>query len=301
MARQNRSKSAEAVEVEVPTTEENTVTEVTEAVEADTTEAPVDLTAFQSAVTAALAEADSATGELPEAAVASVNEAYRSIEGTKGKRSARDLLDAGMLEAVGKLDAVAARGYSDLKAKLSAAGGTKSAATPADPTAAFVQRVASLRLALTIVEADRPEGEDVDAKVEALVNESLAGVEAQRAYLADTSEDKGEGPELTPVVRAAFKAAAAKGGAGRGRGNSGGVRRDIAKHILSAFAEVEAGTFLTIAEIAKHKSEEYAGTDGPSQGAISARLFPETTIEGIEPINKGELDGKNPKGARKVA
>ena len=276
MARQNRSNKSAATEApETTNTEEATVTDTAtetpveapvEGTEATTTETPaeqpVDLGPFKEAVAAALAEGDSSTGQLPEASIAKVNEAYRAVEGNKGKGEARKYLEEAMLEAVGKLDAVAARGYSDLKTNLSAAGGSKSERTPADPTAAFVQRVTSLRLALSIVESDRPEGVE-DEKIEALVTESQALVDQQKAYLADESEDKGDGPELTPVVRAAFKAASGKatGGASRRGGNSGGVRRDIGKHIASAFAEVEVGTFLTIAEIAKHKSAEYEGTD----------------------------------------
>lgn len=312
MARQNRSTKSAANKATEPTnTEEATVTDTAtetpveapaEAQAETPAEAPVDLAPFKEAVAAALAEGDASTGQLPETSIAKVNEAYRAIDGNKGKGEARKYLEEAMLEAVGKLDAVAARGYSDLKSNLSAAGGSKSERTPADPTAAFVQRVASLRLALSIVESDRPEGVD-DSKIESLVTESQALVDQQKAYLADESEDKGDGPELTPVVRAAFKAASGKatGGSRSTGGNSGGVRRDIGKHIASAFADVEDGTFLTIAEIAKHKSAEYEGTDGPSQGAISARLFPTTTVAGVEPVEKGAIDGKNPKGARKVA
>jgi hypothetical protein len=321
MARQNRStKSADATQAEAPTTEESTVTtETPEAPVADGTqtegtdapatpaaEVPVDLTAFKSAVADALAEGDTSTGQLPEASIAKVNEAYRAVEGNKGKGEARKYLEEAMLEAVGKLDAVAARGYSDLKTNLTAAGGSKADKAPSDPAAAFVQRRASLELALHIVNQGAPEvGEDrdLDAEVAKALGEAQELYASHVAHEANEAEDKGDGPTLTPVVRAAIKAAAGKAtGSTRtsSGGNSGGVRRDIGKHIESAFAEVEVGGFLTIAEIAKHKSAEYEGTDGPSQGAISARLFPTTTVAGVEPIEKGAIDGKNPKGARKV-
>jgi hypothetical protein len=313
MTRQNRTKSAAPESTEnTNTPEENTVDETStpetpvEGTETPTPEAPVeqpvDLTAFKESVTEALSEGDTATGELPEAAVAKVNEQYRAVEGNKGKGEARKFLEEAMLEAVGKLDAVAARGYSDLRAKLSAAGGAKADKAPSDPTAAFVQRLASLRLAQQIVESERPEGEGIDEKVEALVNENTELITKQREYLANEAEDKGDGPELNPVVRAAFKAASGKatGGTSRSGGSSGGVRHDTGKHIASAFADVEVGTFLTIAEIANHKSAEY-GDDTPSQGAISARLFPTTTVAGVEPVEKHAIDGKNPKGARKIA
>ena len=305
MARQNRT-NKQAEEQTEAQTQEAPVTETTTEAPAETAaETPINLDAFKAAVETALTEADTSTGEVPASAIGPVNEAYRALDGQKPKNAARSFLEEQMLEAVGQLDAAKARSYNDLRANLSAGSGAKSEKAPAAPTAAFVQRVASLRLALSIVEGQRPEGEGIDEKVEALVTESSDAVASYQAWLdAETpeGEEKPAAPEVSPVVRAAFKAASGKasGGARVGGGSSSGVRRDIGKHIQSAFAGVEVGTFLTIAEIAKHKSEEY-GDDSPSQGAISARLFPTTTVEGVEPVEKGAIDGKNPKGARKTA
>lgn len=320
MARQNRStKSAAATEASEPTTTEevavsDTTTEApveeptTEATEAPATEAPVDLEPFKAVVAEVLTEADTTTGEVPAAGVARVNEAYRAVEGNKGKGEARKFLEEAMLEAVGRLDAVAARGYSDLKTNLSAAGGKSSAErTPSDPAAAFVQRRAALELALHIVNQTVPEvgdDRDLDAEVAKLVGDNQEALDVYLAHQASEAEDKGDAPEVSPVVRQALKAASGKATGGSTRstgGNSGGVRRDIGKHIESAFADKAEGDFMTIAEIANHKSAEYEGTDGPSQGAISARLFPTTTLGFVEPVEKGAIDGKNPKGARKVA
>jgi hypothetical protein len=103
------------------------------------------------------------------------------------------------------------------------------------------------------------------------------------------------------VVRTAFKAAQGKGTGGSRGGSNGGPRKDIGKHIREAFESREAGEFLTIAEIAKFASSEYPEGNPPSQGAVSARLFPTSgkcTVEGVEPVDK---DGSNPKGARKAA
>lgn len=301
MARQNRTKtddtSTEAVEAPVEGTESTPTEAPAEVVE-------VNIEDFKSAVTAAVAEGDPSTGTLPESAIESVNVEYRKLDGLKAKSSARDYLESQMLEAVSQLDALAARGYSDLKSNLKA-GSTKAAdKAPADPTAAFVQRVTSLRLAANEVASSVPENvsEDWAEQVEKLVAESAEGMDTFRTYLnteVPEGEDKPEAPEVSPVVRAAFKLASGKVAGGSKRAASG-LRRNTANHITSAFADVEVGTFLTIAEIAKHKSAEY-GDDSPSQGAISARLFPTTTIEGIVPVEKGEIDGKNPKGARKVA
>lgn len=302
MARQNRTKQAEAP-AEAATNEETPVTENTDT-QTESTETPVDLTAFKAAVASNLGEADASTGEVPEAAKAAVNAEYVKLDGQKAKGEARKYLDEQMLEAVGQLDAVKARSYSDFKGGLKAGGGTSTPKAPADPALAYVQKMASLRLAFLVVEPPEIEGDrDLGKEIDELVNSLGEQVQAQRAYLADESEDKGDGPELSPVVRAAFKLASGKASGGGTRRASSGVRRDIAKHIQSAFSDVEPGGFLSVADIAKHRSEEY-GDDEPSQGAISARLFPSSgkfTVEGVEPVDKGDIDGKNPKGARKVA
>jgi len=66
---------------------------------------------------------------------------------------------------------------------------------------------------------------------------------------------------------------------------SSGGRRDIAAHIQNAMRTVDVGDFLTIAEISRIPSEEYPHGSPPSQGAISARLFPgsgaPTTVPGV--------------------
>ena len=266
-------------------------------------ETAIDLDAFKEAVTAALGEADDTTGVVPEASISAVNEQYRALDGQKPKGAARTFLEEQMLEAVGNLDGVTARSYADLKKSLSAGSGGGSTKTPADPTAAFVQRQATLALASQIVATQRPEGEGIDEKVQNLVTESQEQVSTYQAWLDNEDEDKGDAPEVSPVVRAAFKVAQGKGAGGGSRGVSTGPRKDIGKHIQSAFADLEAGAVLTIAEIAKHKSSEYPDSP-PSQGAVSARLFPSSgkcTVEGVEPVDKGAVDGKNPKGARKVA
>lgn len=287
---------------EAPVTEQTTEAAPTE----ETTEQAVDLTAFKAAVDTAMSEADNSTGQLPEAAFSPVNDEYRKLDGQKAKNEARKFLEDQMLAAVGELDAVKARGYSDLRGGLSAGGGAAKEKAPADPTAAFVQRVVAQRLALSLVE--QAVGEDVASdwseRADKQAGELAEQVASYQTWL-DTEVPEGEekpaAPEVSNVVKQAFKLSAGKAsGRGTGGGTSSGVRRNIGKHISEAFAEHPVDTFLTIAEIAKFKSSEY-GDESPSQGAISARLFPTTTVEGIEPIEKGAIDGKNPKGARKVA
>jgi hypothetical protein len=70
-------------------------------------------------------------------------------------------------------------------------------------------------------------------------------------------------------------------------------RRDIGRHIVSAFANLSSGQFLTIAEIRRHRSDEY-GDAPPSAGAIAARLFPpngRTTVPGAVATTVGGIRG----------
>lgn len=316
MARPNR-KQAEATASTTDNTEEAPVTETTptEAPEAEVTETEtpeaetevvIDLTGFKAAVETAMSEADTSTGQLPESAFGPVNDEYRKLDGQKPKNAARLHLEESMLAAVGELDAVKARGYSELRGKLSAGGGAAKDKAPADPTAAFVQRVAAQRLALSLVEGsvDDKVATDWSEQADKQVGELAEQVASYKTWLETETpegEEKPSAPEVSAVVRQAFKLSSGKGSGARvGGGSSSGVRRNTGKHIAEAFAEQEVGAFLTIAEIAKFRSTEY-GDEAPSQGAISARLFPSTTVEGVEPVEKGAIDGKNPKGARKIA
>jgi hypothetical protein len=295
MARQNKSKQAEEPQA-------TAAAEPTEPQAPESTEATpeVNLDAFKAAVASVLGDADPATGVMPEAAKATVNEEYRKLEGQKPKNAARSFLEDSMLEAVGELNAPLARSYNELKGGLSAGTSAGTPKAPADPVAAQVNREATLRLALALVVAQRPETDrDLDAEVQGVVDNSEEDVAKLREFQADESEDKGDAPEVSPIVRAAFKAAQGKSSGARS-GGSGGPRKDIGKHIREAFADVEPGTFRTMAEIAKFKSTEYPDSP-PSQGAISARLFPRTgtcTVEGVEPVDK---TSDHPKGARKAA
>lgn len=301
MARQNKSgKGTESTETVTPDTE----APATEA--ATTEEAPIDLTAFQTAAQTVVEQADKSTGELTAEQVEPANVEYRNLDGQKAKIAARNWLEEQMLAAVGDLNPQLARSYNDLRSNLKAGGGSSTPRQPADPTAAFVQQVASLQIAYGLRTSDVPENvsEDWAAQVEKLVGELAGDVTAYGEWVkaeVPEGEEKPDAPTVSPVVRNAYKLASGKASGGRG-GSAGGPRRDIGKHIAEAFAGADSGTFMSVAEIAKFKSTEY-GEDSPSQGAISARLFPESgklTVEGITAVGKGDHDGKNPKGAVKA-
>lgn len=283
--------------------------EAAEVAEPKTEAAPVDLTAFQEAVNTAVQGKNEADGHLTEEQITPVNEAYRALDGLKAKNQARTWVDDQVRLAIGtEKDLHRAVALVDVKDGLTAAGGAKADRPPADPMEAFVQSLAAHRIAVGLIESNVPEGVDFNAaseRVEVLTNEVAEQVDAYVAWVADESEDKGDAPDVNPVVRQAVKLSAGKASGGT-RTASGGPRRSVKIHLSQVFADKEPGAFMTVNEIAKAASTEY-GTDRPSSGAVSASLFKpkkDGTFdipEGIEAVEKGAIDGKNPKGARKAS
>jgi hypothetical protein len=319
MARRGNTAQAEAP-AEVTTNnevQEDTVSTATPE-SADSTskdkkpEVEIDLSGFKAAVEAAVTDTearDATTGELPETLIEPVNAEFRKLEGAKPKNKARQYLNDQLREAMNQRNLPLARSYMLLADKLTASGGGggKTERQPADPTEAFVQRVVGLELARTLASGNVPEGvsEDWREKANSLLAESTEAANGYLAWVTSDAEDKGDEPEVSAVVKAAVKLSLGKAAKVGGRQSSGGgggagdgVRRDIGKHILNAFADKESGTFLTVAQIRAVRSEEY-GDNPPSAGAISARLFPDSgkpcTVEGITP---GQNE-KSHKGATK--
>ena len=174
---------------------------------------------------------------------------------------------------------------------------------PADPTGAFVQRTVVLKLANSLLKPGEGVTDDWADKSNELFNELKSKADEFLDWYTSTAEDKGDEPEVNPLVKAAVKMSqgkAAKVGSKSGGAAYTGERRDIAAHITEAFADQEVGTFLTVAEIRKFRSTEY-GDNPPSAGAISARLFPggdgsKNTVKGTE----SDTNEKGIKGARKI-
>lgn len=266
-------------------------------------EAPIDLSGFQAAANEAVAQADESTGELPEAAVAPVNEAYRALDGLKAKNAARAWLEDQMKVAlITEKNAQKARSYIDLKEKLSAGSKAASTKTPSDPTEAYVQQVAALMLGLQILQDTVPEGvsEDWGTKVSELLESSASEVESFKSYV-EADDESATAPEVSPVVRKAFNLAKGKVSSRVSTPRDPNLpTRNILNHIKEAFADQPVGSFLTVGEISKFHSNEY-GDDRPSPGAISARLFPKgkpaLEFDGIQ----GSAEEGKPRGATKIA
>lgn len=283
-----------------------------------TPEVPVDLGPFQAAVNEAITHADENTGELSLENLAPVNEAYRQIDGVKGKNSARGWVEDQMKAAImgsgeySSLDQAQkiqlARSFVAVKDGLSAGSGGGSTKTPTDPTEAFVQRVVALRLAEAQVVGTVPDGvsPEWETKASELASSLSAQVDAYATWAGtpDTEESpRGDAPEVSPVVRQAFKLAQGKASGGNGGGSTrpvGAPRRSIETHMKQVFEGLDSGAFLTVNEIAKIASTEY-GTDRPSAGAVSAHLF--KTSDGVpfkNDIYEGVADGEKSRGARKI-
>jgi hypothetical protein len=316
MARRTPAQSTPSTTPEVP--QEEIVTTTPEAtVEAPTTEAtkaddkkadkPFDLTAFKEAAKVAASTADTSTGEIAVAQVEPVVKEYRELDGLKAKNAAKGYLNDEMKAQMKAGSIVGARSYLQLAESMTA--GTKTAEkVPADPTEAFVQAEATLRLAQELHVPGEGVAEDNEEKVLTAVESNRDAAASYLAWVQSDAEDKGDEPEVTAIVKNAVKLAIGKAAKAGGRSNAGGTftgeRRDIAKHIQEAFADKEVGEFMLIAEIRNFKSSEY-GENLPSAGAISARLFPKNaqgeptkcTVEGVEP----QTNEKGNNGAAKTA
>ena len=284
MARRNRENTDTTTtteELEVTVTEEPTVEVSTEAEAAPAEATEVDLTAFNAAVSEAIDNHDNATGTVPEQYVGPVTAAYRALDGLKAKNAARKVIEVAMKDAMSSMDIGLARAYMVLSDTALVAGPAakkeREEKPPADPTEAFVQRVAGLDLARALVVVPEGVAADWQDRVAALVSDVRAQADSLLAYLDSDDENKGEEPEVPAWVKAAVKLSRSKTGRATGatkpRGERSGVRRDIGEHIRQAFEGQESGAYLSVSDLRKFQSTEY-GDEQPSAGAISARLFP---------------------------
>lgn len=311
----------EAPEVEA-TQAESTEQEVTDVIPADTSDEDAkherELAEFEAAADAVANEADD-DGHLNKDQLAPAVQAYRAItSGAKGKNKAKAYVAEQMKSALtsgpdGYSRAMAWNTIQDaiLSAPTKAAAAPKAQPEPADPNKVFAERVAALTLAVRLVENTLPEGVTEDAyqaHLDRLIEEAEAEAEALYAFETGEQAEGAEAPEASALAKAAVKiaqnkavrrAGGRKAGSGSGGGSTyAGPRRDVAKHILNAFADKPSGTFLKISEIRAVQSDEY-GTDAPSAGAVSARLFPASgkcTVEGVIP----GADSEGNRGARKA-
>lgn len=281
----NSTPEAEAPVVETEAPVETVVTPEGEApaeTPAEDVEVPIDLTAFNTAVTEAIEGMDTATGDVAEAFVAKVRTAYQALDGIKAKNAAKARLAEDLKGYLKALNGPAAKAVMQLTEQAAVAGKSGSSApkAAADPTEAFVGNIAALTLGLYLAQRSVPEGVEAEAAIAKATEQAGAAFEeALTVFNSDNQETE------NPLIRAAIKVATVKSRKASGPRVATADRRDLGAHIEEAFAPVEVGTFLTVAEIRKFESSGY-GQDHPSAGAITNRLEPKsgkpTTIPGIK-------------------
>jgi hypothetical protein len=280
---------------------------------------------------------DESTGVLSAALVSRVRTKYAELPAGKSRRAVKDYLADKMRAAMddamggGGMDAAAfskARSYLQLQdealtsTKAAGPGMTK---PQLSPTEQLVAHALPIWLAASAIEV--PEGVEENWQQQLTEKASALQDDVAKYYthleslkgLPDDAE-KPEAPEVDDAVLAAFRIARGRGvSAKKARASSGGsstgattrapgsARGNVGEHIKQAFAKVEPGTFLTVAQIVNSPSEGagYMSGDKPSPGAVAARLFkdgaPHTTLEGIIPGYEDPNDTDSKKGARKAS
>lgn len=308
----------EATEAEATETTEAVEATEAEATEAEAAEAPkperreYDFTGLNTVLDEVLEERDEATGDLPTAAIEKIVVAFRELPTTRGEEWVRvprnqgtALLEERMRNALDQSDIVLARAIVKVTDAVSVKATPAAKAKAVDPTEAFVERAAALRLALGLLKPGEGVAEDWAEKAKAAVEAASESAHALLDWSLSTAEDKGEAPKAGPVATIAVQYVLGKtkgrkasaGGSKEAKAPFTGVRRSIKNHIQEVFADLPVGAFLTVAEIASTTTPEY-GADSPSGGAVSSHLkSAKFSIPGVEAAS----DAAGRLGARKVA
>lgn len=263
-----------------------------EATEED--EVEIDLTDFVTAADAAIAEADSATGDLSEAAIQSVKVTYQALPGIKGKNRGKNHLTELLKQHMEGLDIVKARAVMLLqeKAAVSATPQSTYKRKTVDPNEAYADHLTILTLALWLATQNAPEDVNLE-KANAVATER-----ANAAFATATEVFNSDEPATADrVISRAVKTATVR----RTRG-PGGKRRNLNTHFSEALENVESGAWVSAGDIRKFESSEY-GTDFPSAGAIQNRLEPkdgETSIPGVRVERRSHGEKENVLGVVKL-
>jgi hypothetical protein len=327
----------ESTVTEVTATEGNTSTEgSTEAVEPTQPAQPVDEVDYEALFETFKESAKSAisgneedgrdqdTGSLSLALIEKVRATYAPLN-TKHRNGARTWLESQMSDAmIGQNDYQDGADYGAARSMIELLNALKASTpkpqitkAPVDPTQGHVARIVALLLAPNLVPV--PEGTATNwqqlahQKQQELASQVIEYRDWQNANAGKPADEQTEAPKVDEIVLLAANIAkgrapkvskprepkvAGQPRAPRQPSVSSGVRRDIAAHIRSAFADKNSGDFMSIGEICRHKSEEY-GDDSPSQGAVAARLYPNKQPVTLEAAGvKAEV--RDSKGAVKL-
>lgn len=226
----------------------------------------------------AVGERDLTTGELGVTQVSSVVAAYKELADTKQRNQAKNYLIDQAKASMKEMDGPFAKACVLLQEAIATpAAKPKVETKPVDPTDARSIRLATLQLGYSLVNVEDEISEVARTKASELVGSvDSAQIDAYQEWTDAPNDTRGDAPSLPAFAVAAIKLANKKGtkssSGGRGASSYSGPRRSIENHVNSAFGDSPSGTFLKVAELAGHTSEEY-GDDHPSSGAVSAYLF----------------------------
>lgn len=251
----------------IPVTESTVETDATPATES-TVPTVADITPESSS-----ADVLAATG-LTDVAARMVD-TYRDSD-AKGKAKIRKSVNDLMIESMMKMDAVTARAYKIISDML--VSGSAKSSEKVDINRVVAERVATLRLAATMIESGVivPDGVDTGE-----INHETILTMVDEIMSTDKTVD---------MIKAAEKVAATKI-------TRSGDRHSVSDYITRAFADTTDGTFLTVAQIITRGAE--SGSDyRPSSGAVSACL--NTVAAGKKSIDGIRVDTRGALGAVKV-
>lgn len=255
-----------------------------EVVEDENPNEVVDLSGLWDAVTATTLTADEEDNDTTD--YKPVVDAYTALT-RKGKAAATREFKDRMTTALDDGDFDLARKYhlTERATKENKAKSDRAPRTPADPTADFVNALASFQIAYSIRKNSIPDNiaEDWEIQLADQVNGSGESVAALLAYNDADPETRGEAPEVSEAVAKAVRLA------GSNPRRTYGTRHNVGKHIDQVMTAYNAGEWLSIADLSAATSEEY-GEDSASIAAITAKL---KSGNYVSEIARAEiLDGK---------
>ena len=264
-------------------------------------QAESDLRDFESVATSAASEADPTTGTLATAQLEPVKIAYRTMSGgAKIKNRAKAFIVDQMRKALNEVPnggpVTAAVAWNVIQGAVleAAPSAGKEPAEKASPSKIYADKVMAHRIALDLIEdeVNQPEGVEENWEDEIQDGDDSETAQVYLDWVNSDEETRGDEPDVSKVVRAAVKLALAKGPRAAGRpAGTRGPRRVLQNHIDSAFAGLDSGDFLTVAEICAAHSDEY-GDDSPTTQAVTLRLFPadgrESTLKGVTPAENAD-------------
>jgi hypothetical protein len=265
---------------------------------------------------------DTTSGHLSEELKSKVKAAYATLPGGTGKGAARpqvrEYIESLVAQGIESMDVGLARTAFIIKTDCLTARGAQGAGVvkaPVDPTEQHVKHIVALFLAAFLVETPEGVEDDWANKANARAAELRPALAEYATWLHNKDENKPEEPDAPEEIKLAGKIATGRGtrtsvprqkkdgtvgtASTSTRGTYSGPKRDILKHVNEFFAGKPADYVALIGEVAKFSSAEY-GTDNPSSGAVSSRVWPlnggKSNLPGYDQVMK---DGK--KAVRRAA